>query len=88
MNDSLFFVEVLKCLGHLDDNMTGELLAEVGQANDLMEQLATWSQLQNNKVIVLGLGKVDQLDNIGVVELLHNLNFFENVCPLSRRLVH
>src|SRR3546814_732288 len=43
MDDTLFLMQVLEGLGHLDDDMSRQLLAKVCQADDLVEQLATGS---------------------------------------------
>lgn len=51
-----------------------------------MEQFATWGKFENDVVILLGFGKVDELDDVGVVQLAHNLDFFQNVGPLRGRV--
>lgn len=33
----------------------------------------------------MGLGEIYELDNIRVVDLSHNLNLFQDICPLSRQ---
>jgi hypothetical protein len=47
-----------------------------------MEQFTTWAQLQDDVVVLLGFGKVDELDNVGVVQLAHDLYFLEDVRSL------
>jgi hypothetical protein len=49
-----------------------------------VEKLATGAQLENNVVVLARLGEVDELDDIRVIQLPHDLNFFENVGTLRR----
>lgn len=82
MNNALVFVQILERLGNLDNDVSRQLFAKVGEANNLVEQLATRSKLENNVVVRFRLGKVNQLDDVGVVKLSHNLDFFEDVGTL------
>lgn len=50
-----------------------------------MEKLASRTELENDVVVLTRLGEVNELDDIRVVELSHNLYFFEDVCSLSSR---
>jgi hypothetical protein len=59
-----------------------KILGEVGQADDLVEQLATRTQLENDVVVLLGFGEVDEFDNVGVIELAHNLDLLKDVGSL------
>jgi hypothetical protein len=77
-----FFVQVLQCLGDLDDGVSRKILGKVGQADDLVEQLATGTQLEDDVVVLLGFGEVDEFDNVGVVELAHDLDFLEDIGSL------
>lgn len=62
--------------------MSTEVLAEVGQPDNLMEEFAARAELEHNVVILTGFGEVDEFDNIGMVELSHDLYFFEDVRSL------
>jgi hypothetical protein len=73
---------MFKCLGHLDNDMARKLLAEICQADDLMEKLSTRGQLQDDVVVLPGLGEVDELDNVGVVHLFHDLDLLQDVFSL------
>jgi len=83
MNDPGFFMQILQCTGNLNNDMARKIFAEVSEANDLMEELASWTKLKDDEVILSGLGELDQLDNVGMIELTHNLNLFEDVFPLE-----
>lgn len=48
-----------------------------------MEELTSRAQLENNVVVLFGLGEFDELDDIWVVELSHNLHFLEDVRSLQ-----
>lgn len=82
VNDALLFMEVLEGLGHLDNDMSRKLFAKICETNNLVEQLTTRGELENNVVIRLGFRKVDELDDVGMIELAHNLHLFQNVCAL------
>ena len=75
-------MEVLDGLGDLGDDMATEILGEVGQADDLMEQLATGAQFEDDVVSLTRFGKMDEFDDVGMVDLSHDLNFFEDVGAL------
>lgn len=47
-----------------------------------MEELTTRAELKDNVVVLTSLGELDKLDNVGVIELTHDLNFFEDVGTL------
>lgn len=83
VDNALLLVQVLERSGDADDDMARQLFAEVGQSYDLVEQLATGGQLQDDVVVLLGLGKFDELDDVGVIELAHDLNLFEDVGTLD-----
>ena len=48
-----------------------------------MEELASRAQLENDVVVLSGLGEFDELDDVWVVELPHNLHFLEDVRSLQ-----
>lgn len=63
--------------------MSTEIFTEVCQPNNLVEELATRAELENDVVVLGRLGEVDQLDDIGVIYLSHDLHFFKNVGSLE-----
>lgn len=83
MDSAAFFVQVLEGLCDLHNDMSRQFLAEVSEADDLVEQLAAVRQLENNVVVLPRLGKFDELDDVRVVELAHDLHLFQDVGPLS-----
>ena len=85
MHDALGLVEIIERLGHLDDDVSAEVLAEVGEPDDLMEELATGTELEDDVIVLRRLGELDELDDIRVVELSHDLNLLEDVRALRRR---
>lgn len=62
--------------------MATEFLAEIGQAYDLMEELAARAELQDDIVILTTFGEIEKLDDVRVVDLTHDLDFFEDVLSL------
>jgi hypothetical protein len=63
--------------------MSAEIFAEVGESDDLMEELAARTQLQDDVVVLLGFGEVDQSDDIGMIKLTHDLDFLEDIRSLD-----
>lgn len=82
MHNSGSLVEILNCLGDLHNNMATELFTEVGQSHDLMEQLATGAEFEDDIVVLTRLGETNQLDDIRVVKIAHDLHFFQDVGTL------
>ena len=82
MDNTANFMKILQRFGNLNDDVPTQLLTEIRQSYYLMKQLASRAELQDNVVILAGFREVDQLHDIGVVYLSHDLNFFENVLPL------
>lgn len=82
MNNPGCLMEVLNGFGDLFNDVSAEVLTEVGQSHDLVEELASGAELQDDIVILSGFGEIDQLDDIRVVEVAHNLDFLENICTL------
>ena len=83
MYNSFVLMQVFQRVGDLNDDMSAEIFAEVSQADNLMEKLAARAELQNDVVVLAGFGEIDQLDDIRVVDLSHNLHFFENIGSLE-----
>jgi len=50
-----------------------------------MKQLAPWTEFKDDVVVLARLGKVDKLDNIRMVQLPHDLHFFEDVGSLPKK---
>lgn len=83
MDDAALLVKIFKRLGNLDDDVSREVFAKVGKADDLVEEFTTGGELEDNVVVGLGLGKIDELDDVGMIKLLHNLDLFENIRALA-----
>lgn len=75
-------MEIIQRFRHLHNNVSAEILAEVGQPDDLMEKLPPGTELQNDKVVLSRFGEFNELHDIRVIELTHNLNLFEDVGAL------
>lgn len=82
MHHASDLVQVLQSPGNLDDDVPRKVLAEVREPDDLVEQLAAGCQLKDDVVVLFRFGKVDEVDDVGVLELAHDLDFFQNVCSL------
>ena len=82
MHDTSFFVEILQSLGNLRNDMSRKILAEVGQTDNLMKQLATWAEFKHDVVVLPRFLKFDKLDNVGVVDLTHDLTLLEDIGAL------
>lgn len=52
MNDSSFFVQILERLGNLGYDMSGKIFAEIGQADDLVEEFTAWTEFEDDEVIL------------------------------------
>lgn len=48
-----------------------------------MEQFTARGKFKYDVVILSGFGKIDEFNDIRVIELAHNLHFFQDVCSLS-----
>jgi hypothetical protein len=51
----------------LDNDVSREILAEVGQPDDLVEELAARAQLENDIVVLSRFCEVDELNDIRVI---------------------
>jgi hypothetical protein len=47
-----------------------------------MEQFAARTKFEDDIVVLARFGEVDQLDDVGMVKLTHDLDFFEDVRSL------
>jgi hypothetical protein len=75
-------MKIFNCFRNLGDHVSAEILAEIRQADDLMEKLASRTELENDVVVLSGLGEIDQFSDVGVIKVAHNLNFLEDVGSL------
>jgi hypothetical protein len=82
MNNAGCFMQVFNGLGHLENHVSTQIFAKVCQSHDLVEQLSARAELENDVVILPRFGKVHQLDDIGVVKIAHNLDFFQDIRSL------
>jgi len=82
MDNSALLVEVFQGVGNLRDDMSRQVLAKVRESHNLVEQLATGCQLENDVVVLPRLGEIDQFNDIGVIKLSHDLYFLKNICAL------
>ena len=48
-----------------------------------MEEFATRTQLENDVVILLRFAELDELNDVGVVKVAHNLNLLEDIRSLD-----
>ena len=62
--------------------MSWKIFAEICKTNDLVEELASGAELEDDVVVLTGFGEFHELDDIGVIEYPHDLNFFEDVGTL------
>lgn len=67
----------------MDNDVSAEIFAKVGQSDYLVEQLTARAQLEDDEVILAGLRKGDELDNVRVIQLSHYLNLFQNIGSLQ-----
>lgn len=85
MYHALFFVEISERLGNLHDDMPAQILREVRQPHNLVKQLSALEQLQDDVIVALAFHEGNQLDDVGVVQAAHNLDFFEDIRSLQPR---
>ena len=84
MNDTLVLMQIFQRLCDLDNDVPTEFFTEVGKADDLVEELAPGAELKDDVVVLAGFGESDEGDDVGMVKLSHDLNFFENVGALEK----
>jgi hypothetical protein len=77
-------MQVFNGLCDLDNHVSAQVFAKVCQSHDLVEQLSTRAELENDVVILSRFGKVNQLDDVWVVEVAHNLDFLQDIRSLQR----
>lgn len=84
MDCSSLLVEIFQSFGDLDNDMARQILAKVRQTHNLVEQLASGGEFEYDVVVLARLGEIDEADDVGVVERLHDLNLLQNIGTLSR----
>lgn len=82
MNDAPLLMQVLQRLCNLCDDVPRQFLTEVCETDDLVKQFAAGRQFEDYVVVLARLGEVDEFDDVGVVDLAHDLNLLEDVRPL------
>lgn len=82
MDNTGLFMQIFQCFGNLDDDVPRKILTEVCEANNLMEQFATRAQLEDDVIVLSGLGEVDEFYDVGVIQLAHDLHLLEDVGSL------
>jgi len=50
-----------------------------------VEKLATRTELKDDIIVLPRFGKVDELDNVGMIKLAHDLNLLENIRSLQEK---
>lgn len=50
-----------------------------------MKQLPSRAEFENYVIVLGGFGEIYELHNMRVVDLSHDLNFFENILSLPRQ---
>lgn len=72
MYHTLLFVQIPQRLRNLNNDVPTQILRKVRQPHNLVEQFSAGAQLENQVVISFGLLKVDELDNIRMIQSLHD----------------
>lgn len=67
--------------------MPRKVFAEVCESDNLMEEFTTRAELKDDVVVLSRLREVDELDDIGMVDLSHDLDFFQDIRALENRLL-
>ena len=75
-------MQIFQSFGDLDDDMTRQLLAEVREAHNLVEQLASGGEFEDDVVVLAGFGEIEEFYDVGVVKLAHDLYLLEDVGSL------
>jgi len=82
MYDSGLLVKIIKSFCHLHNDVPREVFAKVSQTDNLVEELAARTQLQDDEVVLSAFREIDEADNVRVVQLAHDLDFLQDVRPL------
>lgn len=67
--------------------MTTQILAKIGQAHDLVEQFTSRAQLEDNIVVLTRFSEINQLDDVGMLNLPHDLDFLEDIGTLRKSVL-
>ena len=69
----------------VSDGLAETVNVEIGELDDLVEEFASFKELEDEIIVFPRLGKVEQPDNAVVLEPAHDLHFFEYVGALLVR---
>ena len=75
-------MQILQGRRNLKNNVSRKVFAKIGKTHDLVEELAAGAELEDDVVVLTRLGEVNELDDVRVVELPHDLDFLEDVRAL------
>jgi hypothetical protein len=75
-------MQVFNSFGNLYNHMLAKVLAKICQSHNLMEQFPTRAQFKNDIAELVTLEEVDQLDDVGMVDVAHYLDLVENIGAL------
>lgn len=84
MHNTSFLMQILQSLRNLQNYMPRKVFTEICKTDDLVEELATGAQLQDDVVVLSRFREVDETDDVRVVELPHYLDFFEDIRSLQK----
>ena len=80
MGDSNF-VHIRNSLHNLLKNVLGTLFIQFSPLAHIIEQIAPWTQLHDNQVVLFGLKCLKQLDVARMLQTLQNVNFLHHFAP-------
>ena len=84
MHKTRRLVQVFDGLCHLENDMATQILAKVGQPHDLVEEFPPGTQLEDDIVVLACFGEINQFDDVGVFNLPHDLDLFEDIGTLRQ----
>lgn len=67
VDHTLVFMQILQRFSNLYDDVSAQIFTKISQTNDLVEEFAARTQFEDDVIILLRFGKVDEPDDIGVV---------------------
>ena len=80
-------VQVGDALHDLLEHKPGVLLAELPTLSHVVEQVAAWTQLHNDHMMLIGLERLQDFDVVGVSQRLEDVDFVHDLL-LLRLLLH
>lgn len=87
MHNTLFLVQILEGLGDLKDDVPRQVLTKVREPHDLMEKFTAWGKFEDDVVVLFRFGEVDELDDVGMIKLTHDLNLLQDIRALQTRSI-